>query len=48
TIVHFYGGEPISAIRPSISQTQNLKIPVFKSYMRENKSLFAERPDTER
>ncbi|KAA6330607.1 Sporulation initiation inhibitor protein Soj [termite gut metagenome] len=44
TMVQFYGGEPISAIRPFISQTKKLKIPVFKSYMRENKSLFADAP----
>jgi ATPases involved in chromosome partitioning len=44
TMVQFYGGEPISAIRPFISQTKKLGIPVFKSYLRENKSLFADAP----
>jgi len=44
TMVQFYGGEPISAIRPFISQTKKLGIPVFKSYLRENKSIFADAP----
>jgi chromosome partitioning protein len=44
TMVQFYGGEPISAIRPFISQTKKLKIPVFDSYFRENKTLFADAP----
>jgi chromosome partitioning protein len=44
TMVQFYGGEPISAIRPFISQTKKLKIPVFNSYLRENKTLFADAP----
>lgn len=44
TMVQFYGGEPISAIRPFISQTKRLGTPVFESYMRENKTLFSEAP----
>ncbi|WP_047450801.1 ParA family protein [Alistipes sp. ZOR0009] len=44
TMVQFYGGEPISAIRPFISQTKKLDIPVFDSYLRENKTLFADAP----
>ncbi|MGD1834797.1 MAG: ParA family protein [Nitrososphaeraceae archaeon] len=44
TMVQFYGEEPISAIRPFISQTKKLSIPVFDSYLRENKTLFAEAP----
>ncbi len=44
TMVQFYGGIPISAIRPYISQTKKLKIPVFKSYFRENKTIFADAP----
>lgn len=44
TMVQFYGGEPISAIRPFISQTKKLKIPVFEAYFRENKTLFADAP----
>ena len=44
TMVQFYAGEPISAIRPFISQTKKLKIPVFKTYFRENKTLFADAP----
>ena len=44
TMVQFYGGKPISAIRPYISQTKKLNIPVFKSYIRENKTLFADAP----
>jgi chromosome partitioning protein len=44
TMVQFYGGEPISATRPFIAQTRELNIPVFKSFFRENKSLFAAAP----
>lgn len=44
TMVQFYGGEPISAIRPFISQTKKLEIPVFNSYFRENKTIFADAP----
>ena len=44
TMVQFYGGKPISAIRPYISQTKKLDIPVFKSYFRENKTIFADAP----
>jgi len=44
TMVQFYGGQPISAIRPYISQTKKLEIPVFESYFRENKTLFADAP----
>ena len=44
TMVQFYGGEPISAIRPFISQTKKLGIHVFENYFRENKTLFADAP----
>lgn len=44
TMVQFYGKEPISAIRPFITQTKKLDIPVFNSYLRENKTLFADAP----
>ena len=44
TMVQFYANQPISAIRPYISQTKKLKIPVFKSYFRENKTIFADAP----
>ena len=44
TMVQFYGGQPIAAIRPYIAQAKRLKIPVFESYVRENKTLFADAP----
>lgn len=44
TMVQFYGGQPISAIRQYINQTKRLKIPVFKEYIRENKTIFSDAP----
>lgn len=44
TMVQFYGGQPISAIRQYINQTKRLKIPVFKEYLRENKTIFSDAP----
>ena len=44
TMVQVYGGEPISAIRPFIAKTKALGAPVFRSYIRENKTLFADAP----
>ena len=41
TMVQIYGGEPVSASRPFMTQTAQLGIPVFNSYLRENKTLFA-------
>lgn len=44
TMVQFYAEQPISATRPFIAQTKKLGIPVFASYMRENKTIFADAP----
>lgn len=44
TMVQFYGGLPINACRPFISQTSRLGVPVFRNYFRENKSLNADAP----
>lgn len=44
TMVQFYGGEPISALRPYITQTKKLDIPVFENHIRENKTLYADAP----
>lgn len=44
TMMQEYGGAPISAAQPFIEQTQKLGIPVFKSYIKENKTLFADAP----
>jgi chromosome partitioning protein len=44
TMIQLYRGQPISAQRPFISQTRNLNIPVFHSFIRENKSIFADAP----
>lgn len=44
TMVQEYGQQPIAALRPYMSQTKKLGLPVFKSYIKENKSLFAAAP----
>jgi chromosome partitioning protein len=44
TMVQFYGGEPISTHRQFMNQTRTLGLPVFDSYIRENKSLFGDAP----
>lgn len=44
TMVKYYGGKPISAMRPFIAQTKRLGVPVFDSRVRDNKSLFGEAP----
>lgn len=44
TMVQFYGGAPIQALRQYISQTKKLGIPIFKDYIRENKSIFSDAP----
>jgi chromosome partitioning protein len=41
TMIQFYGGRPVSASRPYIAQMKALGIPVFDSYIRENKTLHA-------
>lgn len=45
TMVQFYGGQPIQALRQYISQTKKLGIPVFKDYIRENKTIFSNAPE---
>lgn len=44
TMMQFYGGQPISALRPYMRQTASLGVPVFDSLMREAKTLFASSP----
>jgi len=44
TMVQEYGGQPIAAMRPFISQTKQLGVPVFAAYIKENKTLFADAP----
>ena len=44
TMIQINRGQPISAQRPFISQTKKLNIPVFNSYIRENKTLYADAP----
>ena len=44
TMVSFYGGQPISAMRPYIRGVKQLGIPVFDSVIRENKTIFADAP----
>lgn len=44
TMMQFYAGRPIAALRQYIEQTKQLGVPVFENYLRENKSLFADAP----
>lgn len=44
TMIQIYGSQPISAQRPYITQTKRLGVPVFKSFIRENKTIFADAP----
>ncbi|MBB5871896.1 chromosome partitioning protein [Allocatelliglobosispora scoriae] len=44
TMLQIYGGQPISALRPYISQTKALGVPVFDSFIRENKTFFTDAP----
>ena len=47
TMVQFYGQEPITAHRGYMNQIRSLdSIPVFDSYIRENKTVFGEAPET--
>lgn len=41
TMIQVYGGQPVSAMRPYITQTKALGLPVFQRTLRENKTLFA-------
>lgn len=42
TMIAIYGGAPIKAHSQYISQAKRLDLPVFDSYLRENKSYYAE------
>lgn len=44
TMVQFYRKKPIASIRQYINQTIKLGVPVFDTYIRENKSIFADAP----
>ena len=44
TMVQFYGGQPIQTLRQYINQTRKLGIPIFKDYIRENKTIFSDAP----
>lgn len=44
TMISIYRGQPISTLRPFIAQTRRLGVPVFETQIRENKTLFGERP----
>ncbi|MGA5817224.1 ParA family protein [Kitasatospora sp. NPDC094028] len=48
TMMQFYGGQPISALRPYMRQTAALGVPVFDNLLREGKSLFAGSPSSGR
>lgn len=42
TMVQYYDGKPISALRPYIVQTKQLGFEVFNDTLRDNKTLFAD------
>lgn len=44
TMVQLYDSAPISIQRQYIQEVKHSNVPVFKAYMRENKSIFAEAP----
>nr|VFK78720.1 MAG: chromosome partitioning protein [Candidatus Kentron sp. SD] len=44
TMVQEYGSRPISTIRPFITRTKRLGVPVFKAYIKENKTMFGDAP----
>lgn len=46
TMIQLYGGEPISAQKQFIAQTKRLGVPVFNTCFRENKTIFADAPQT--
>ena len=46
TMVQFRNQEPITAHRGYMKQTRALGVPVFDSYVRENKTAFGEAPET--
>lgn len=45
TMLQFYGEQPIASLRQYIEQTRRLGLPIFESYLRENKSLFSDAPE---
>ena len=47
TMVQFYAQEPITAHRGYMNQIRSLEgVPVFDKYIRENKTVFGEAPET--
>lgn len=42
TMVQYYGGTPISSLRPFIEQTRQLGISVFDNQVRENKTIYSD------
>jgi chromosome partitioning protein len=45
TMLQFYAGQPIQALRPYIAQAKSLGVTVFDNHMRENKTLFSDAPE---
>ena len=44
TMIDVRGGDAIAALRPFISQTEKLGLPVFEQKLRENKTMYADAP----
>ena len=45
TMIQAYSGVPISSQRPYVSRIRSLGVPVFDSWIRENKTFFADAPE---
>lgn len=45
TMMQFYAQRPIQALRQYINQTKALGVPVFDTYVRDDKTLFADAPE---
>ena len=45
TMIQIRNGQPISTQRPYIARTRELGVPVFDSWIRENKTLFSDAPE---
>jgi chromosome partitioning protein len=46
TMIQIYNQQPITASRAYMTQTKKLGIPVFNAFIRENKTIFADAPES--
>ena len=45
TMIQIYNNEPISAQQPYIEQVKRLGVPIMNTYVRENKTIYADAPE---